>query len=92
MRVTIIPEDGFVSIDGKGHSDLDLSFLPASVHAVQWYGEDGEVEHVDERGRAVQNEEITDLTPYQGAIDAWQQAENLVQDVANTPPEGQEAV
>jgi hypothetical protein len=75
MRLTIIPEDGFVSIDNKGHAGLDLSFLPTSIHAVQWYGEDGEVEHKDERGRAAYNEEITELTSFQGAIDAWQQAE-----------------
>jgi hypothetical protein len=75
MRLTIIPEDGFVSIDNKGHAGLDLSFLSTSIHAVQWYGEDGEVEHKDERGRAAYNEAITELTPFQGALDAWQQAE-----------------
>lgn len=72
MRVTIIPVDGFVSVDGEGYSSLDLSFMDADIHALQWYGDEGEVERKDARGRISANEEITDFTPYQSAIDAWQ--------------------
>lgn len=76
MRVTIIPEDGSVSVDGEGYGGLDLSFMAPDVHAVQWYDADGEVEYKDARGRAAHNEEITDLTPYQPALDAWQAAKD----------------
>lgn len=76
MRVTIIPEDGFVSVDGEGFSSLDLSFMASDVHAVQWYETEGELEIKDARGRAVRNENITDLTPYQPALDAWQAAKD----------------
>jgi hypothetical protein len=74
MRVTIIPSDGFVSVDNEGYSDLDLSFMDSDIHALQWYDTDGEIERQDNRGRIVANEEITDLTPYQPALDAWQAA------------------
>jgi hypothetical protein len=71
MRVTIIPADGFVSIDGEGFSGLDLSFMATDIHAVQWYGTDGELERKDNRGKIVANEIFTDISPYQAAIDAW---------------------
>jgi hypothetical protein len=74
MRVTIIPVDGFVSVDGEECNGLDLSATPAGVHAVQWYDTEGEVEYVDARGRAIRNELITDLAPYQPALDAWRAA------------------
>jgi hypothetical protein len=77
MRITIIPNDGFVSIDGEGYSDLDLSFMDDNIHALQWYDTEGEIERKDSRGRVIANEEITDITPYQQAIDSWEAA-NLV--------------
>lgn len=83
MRVTIIPSDGFVSVNGKGINELDLKFIDASVHAIQWFDTDGEIERRDERGRILSNEFIDDLTPYQAAIDAWQVEADKVE------PEGQ---
>lgn len=74
MRVTIIPDDKTVIIDGQAR--LGLTFqVDASVHAVQWYDTYGEVEYKTrlENGLIVKpdNQIITDLTPYQSAIDAW---------------------
>lgn len=75
MRLTIIPADGFVSIDGVGFGKLDLSFMAASVHAVQWYETHGEIEVKDPvTGRMVANEVITSIDAFQPAIDAWQAA------------------
>ena len=92
MRVTIIPADGFVSVDGEGYSELDLSFIDADIHALQWYETEGEIERKDNRGRIVSNEDIEDLTPYQPALDAWKvakdaaiQAELDQQAAANQP-------
>ena len=79
MRVTIIPADGFVSVDGKGRNQLDLKFIDLSVHAIQWYGADGEIERRDERGRIVANEDFSDLTPYQLALDKWQAATEIAE-------------
>jgi hypothetical protein len=77
MRVTIIPEDGFVSVDGEGYSGLDLSFIPYEVHALQWYDDEGEIEYQDQRGRATHNEEITALEQFEywdQCYAAWQAA------------------
>jgi hypothetical protein len=83
MRITIIPNDGFVSIDGEGYSDLDLSFMDNDIHAVQWYDTEGEIERKDSRGRVIANEEITDITSYQLAIDAWGVAKEEAEQIEN---------
>jgi hypothetical protein len=77
MRITIIALDKWVSVDGEGYSGLDLSFLPQDIHAVQWYGIEGDVEYRDERGRATKNEEITDFSPFQNALEVWRAAKEL---------------
>lgn len=78
MRLTIIADDGAVGIDGEFFSQLDLSQLDAGIHAVQWYGEYGEVEYKTrlENGAFAKpaNVLITDATPYQFAVDAWNTA------------------
>jgi hypothetical protein len=83
MRVTIIPSDGSVSIDGVGYGSLDLSAIDVSVHAVQWYGTKGEVEVRDPVTRKmVENRAITSLSAFQSALDAW----NVANTAALTPP------
>lgn len=73
MKVTIILDDGFVSIDGVGYSGLDLSAIDLSVHAVQWNGEDGEVEVRNPVTRKmIENRKIISLAEFQSALDAWQ--------------------
>jgi hypothetical protein len=75
MRLIIVPADGFVSVDGVGFGGLDLSFMEASVHAVQWYETHGEIEVKDPvTGRMVANEVITSVDAFQPAIDVWQTA------------------
>ena len=75
MRLTIIPVDGAVRVDGKGFGGLDLSFMDASVHAVQWYETHGEVEVKDPvTGRMVANEVITSIDAFQPVLDVWQAA------------------
>ena len=70
MRVTIIRHDGFVSVDGHGIGGIDMSGLSPSIHALQWYGQTGEVEYATDRF----NEEISDLSPFQFIIDRWTEA------------------
>lgn len=85
MRLTIIPADGVVNVDGKGFGGLDLSFIDASVHAVQWYETHGEIEVEDPvTGRMVANEVITSIDAFQPAINAWQAAKTVEE--ANPPP------
>jgi hypothetical protein len=75
MRLTIIADDKTVGVDGKFYLDIDLTKLDATIHAVQWYGEYGEVEYKTQfqNGAIVKpaNLLFTDITPYQFAIDGW---------------------
>lgn len=50
MRLIIIPQDKFISVDGQGllNIEQDLSWIPSNIHAVQWYDTWGEVEYKDE--------------------------------------------
>jgi len=83
MRLTIIPADGSVSVDGVGFGGLDLSFMDASVHAVQWYETHGEIEVKDPvTGRMVANEVITSIDAFQPAIDVWQAAKTAAEAAA----------
>jgi hypothetical protein len=83
MRVTIIPSDGFVSVNGEGFRDLDLSFIASEIHAIQWYGDEGELERKDNRGRMIANETITSIEQFQPALDSWQAAKTAAQQGAD---------
>lgn len=74
MRVTIIPEDGIVSIDGVCYGGIDLSAIDSNIHAVQWYSTDGDVEIKDDRGRIVENRAITSFENFAFVISLWQEA------------------
>jgi hypothetical protein len=71
MRLSIIPIDRSVYLNGIGYSDLDMSWVPdidgKKVHAVQWYDTKGEVEFVGPD----QNLEITELGIFQTAVNLW---------------------
>lgn len=78
MRVTIVPSDGVVGIDGVFRQVAGLAAMLPDVHAVQWNGGGGEVEFID----GSPNEFINTLAAFQSAIDAWN---------ALTPPPKTEA-
>jgi hypothetical protein len=76
MRLTIIPSDSFVAVNGdSSHRPLDLSVcnIPTNVHALQWYDTEGEVEF-DGKPKSP-NEEITELPEWAlacvGIWEAW---------------------
>ncbi len=81
MRLTIIKDDKTVIKDLVPVTVTDVSYIPANVHAVQWYDSKGEVEYND--GTA--NLEISELgvyeqasTDHQTAIDAAKAAEEAI--------------
>ena len=79
MKLTIIPSDGTVVKDGRGHSGLDLSGsdIPSDVHALQWQGQGGWIEQTD-----MTNVQIAVLPDWTEAVLAvWQAAD----DRANAP-------
>jgi hypothetical protein len=88
MYIAILKDDNRVNVDGESHT-VDLSALPADFHALQWSGTKGEVEyrmvnceHCGGRNKKG-NEFITDLTPYQKYVDAW----NVAKTAANKAAE-----
>jgi len=78
MRLVIIDQKNNmmqVGIDGLFYDDLDATYLADNIHAVQWYGESGEVEYKDPvTGKMTHNEDIVSITAFQFAVDAWNAA------------------
>ena len=73
MRAIILLDDKSVSVDGEVYSDLNLSFIDSTIHAIQWYDTYGEIERKDPvTKRMTGNEEITSFDEFQPAITAWQ--------------------
>ncbi len=72
MKVTVIPTDRWIRRDDDAANLTDWPFDDAHIHAIQWYGEEGEIE---DTGRPKpSNEAITDaaiLQPYLDALDAY---------------------
>lgn len=74
MRVTIVPEDGFVSVDGFGISGIDMASIDSNIHAVQWYGTSGEIERKNELGRIVSNESFDSMNQFFSVIALYNEA------------------
>jgi hypothetical protein len=73
MRVTIIPPDGMVYVEGQALA-VDCSSIDPSIHAIQWYDTIGEIEFKtdDTTNTRQPNAKITDISPFQHVIDLWQ--------------------
>lgn len=80
MRLTIIPEDTLISVDGRGYFDFDMSWIPTfngvPVHAVQWHDDHGEIE-LKSRDP---NIEITDLGVFNEAYRLWKEKDDYVKE------------
>lgn len=76
MRVTIVPSDNFMQIDGRTIW-IDLSDIPTNIHAVQWDGVSGHVEYTNSQNVVLQN-----LSAFQTWIDRWTAA----RDIEDAPP------
>jgi hypothetical protein len=72
MKVTVIPEDRWVRRDGDQAILPDWPFDDASIHAIQWEGNQGEIEYNGTPKR--RNDSFTNpamLKPYLDALDAY---------------------
>lgn len=70
MRLSIIIPDAMVVKNGMAHAGLELASasIPASVHALQWMGNEGVIEHED-----ASVETITTLPLWaEIALDLWE--------------------
>jgi hypothetical protein len=78
VKLTIIPSDNMVYIDGTAlrvdcSSVADSGAPGVAVHAVQWNGSTGWIEYVgDDRPP---NRTITDIAQFQSVVDAWANAQ-----------------
>lgn len=79
MRITIIPDDSYVAVDGDNtHKPLDLSScnIPSNVHALQWYSTRGWIEFddpIDPFAPKPSNEDITTLPEWADAcVTVWE--------------------
>lgn len=78
MKLTVIPADGYISVDGVA---LTFSFAyPANVHAIQWNGSSGTVETKDGSQSS-----ITKLADVQVYLDAFNAESFKRSTIANTP-------
>lgn len=80
MRLTIIPSDGFVNVDGNPKFqpfDLSTCGIPADVHALQWYDTRGWIEFRDDEDPFTPkpaNQDITELPQWANAcVQVWEQ-------------------
>lgn len=92
MRVTILPSDGTVSVDGEAFSGIDMSSLDPTLHAVQWYDTAGEIEWKEPHPYKlliVRNEPIYSLDAFQFALDAWQVAKDQMVATQQAVSQGQ---
>lgn len=82
MRLTIIADDKTIGVDSVNIYPIELPQLDSSIHAVQWYETWGEVEFktvlVDGQPIKPANQIITDVTPYEWALTAWNEAKAVL--------------
>ena len=77
MRITVVPSDKRVTIDGKGYEDINLSSFDPSIHAIQWYDTYGEIEIKDDRGRIVENRVIDSFEEFAFVVTLWEAAKEV---------------
>lgn len=87
MKLSIIRDMGLVHVDGEGYDKLDMSDVPADVHALQWNGESGEIEYISNE---IPNTSITSLPDWadlakakKDAKDAEEAAEKAAQEASD---------
>lgn len=69
MKVTIVPNDEFIYLDGVAYHLPSVKKL-TRFHAIQWDGEEGHVEYVQVKGEEFKpNERITTISSFQTYID-----------------------
>ena len=82
MRMVIIPSDTFCAINNVGYTGVDMSSVPPSIHAVQWFGVEGWIEYKNTPEGKPENQTITSIEMFQGVIDSW----TVINDQHINPP------
>ena len=89
-RITVINNDNGtmdIMVDVENVTDIPSDNLDPNIHAIQWYGDHGEVEYND------RNEEITDFSPFnQLLLDRDAEIDRIVEDAIEEEPSEDEVV
>lgn len=80
MRLTIVPSDTLVIVDGIGYRGIGMSSIDSTIHAVQWYGDKGEVEY----NNGMANEVIDNIEAFSVVLANYTKA--VIEDKKNSPP------
>lgn len=87
MRVTIIPSDTWVSIDGVGYTGVDVSSVPADIHAVQFNNGTGWIEYIPlANGTQPANTPLDSVAQFQAVLDSWAQVDYTHKNPPPPPP------
>ena len=77
MRLTIVPEYKTVGVDGIFMSNMDMSKIDPSIHAIQWNGEYGEIEYkaklIDGKLVKPENTMFYSIAEYEYLLPSWQE-------------------
>ena len=73
MKLTIVPSDTAVYVDGLAIFGFDMSSVPQDVHALQWKANIGWIEYTDaDDGSKPQNQAVTEIPDWATALyNAW---------------------
>lgn len=84
MKLTIVPSDEIVYVDGRSHTGLSMEGVPVDVHALQWRDTSGWVEFTEALdGTKPANQTISELPQWAlDLIPLWQAAEDAAQALA----------
>lgn len=72
MKVTIVPEDKTVVVDGVAAIDIDMSGIDENIHAIQWRDNKGEIEWKESSEGGIHNEEIFSFERFEFMLDRHQ--------------------
>jgi len=76
MRLCIITDDKMISKDNEAYVGVDISCIPSTIHALQWYETSGEIEYKSTGPYSKPaNEQITILPDWvDTALAIWEEA------------------
>ena len=67
MKLTVVPSDRLIMLDGVGFNMTEWNFNDSHIHAIQWDGKRGEIEYEDDRANVV----FTDQSTVEEYLSEW---------------------
>jgi flagellar biosynthesis GTPase FlhF len=75
LRISVVRDDGLVVVNGEGYSGIDMKKVPAFIHAIQWHGQYGFLEIVDNDHEddffIIDSIRINSFKDYDFLLDLW---------------------